>query len=241
MPHPASQIKPLSLYFWVIPLALFAAMAYFTPDWDLAISGYFYNKELEIFPGNQFFEEVRFWAIIPGMFTAVAATLFLGYTYIVPRLKQWRPYALLLILPMALGAGVITHELLKDHWGRPRPRQIENFGGDHPFRPFYKPHLTWEVQPFKSFPCGHCSVGFYFFALALVGRRMDSQWLFLLGLSLAAILGISLSLARIAQGGHFFSDTLATAFLMWTVAIACDRLIFNEQADQRKTYLKTVQ
>ncbi|MBA2728223.1 MAG: phosphatase PAP2 family protein, partial [Parachlamydiaceae bacterium] len=159
---------------------------------------------------------------------AVAATLFLGLSYIVSGWKKWRPYALLLILPMVLGAGIITHSLLKDHWGRPRPKQIENYGGDNAFRPFYQPNITLEVQPFKSFPCGHCSMGFYFFAVALLGRRLGSRLLFATGITLALSLGIALSITRIAQGGHFFSDTMATALIMWMTAFACDWLLFKE-------------
>jgi len=224
-----ARLDPLSLYYWLLPLLFFAAIAYFTPELDLAISGYFYDSKLGIFPGGEVYEAIRFWAVIPAMFTAVAATLFLGLSYFIPRWKQWRPYALLLILPMVLGAGIITHSMLKDHWGRPRPRQIENFGGENAYRPFYKPNITWEVQPFKSFPCGHCTMGFYFFAVALLGRRLGSRPLFAVGMTLAFLLGIALSVTRIAQGGHFFSDTIATALIMWIIALTCDWLIFKDE------------
>jgi membrane-associated PAP2 superfamily phosphatase len=222
------MIQPLSHYQWIIPLILFAALAYFTPELDLAISHYFYDSKAGIFPGGEIYSAIRFWTVIPAMFTAVAASLFLGLSYFISRWKIWRPYALLLILPMALGAGIITHSILKDHWGRPRPVQTVHFGGENTFRPFFKPNITYEVQPFKSFPCGHCSMGFYFFAVALLGRRLGSKMLFATGMALALTLGIALSVTRIAQGGHFFSDTLATALIMWTTALVCDWLLFKD-------------
>ncbi len=228
MTQPNDTHEPLSNYLWILPLIFFVVIAYFTPDIDLAISNYFYDSEIGDFPGGDVYSAIRFWTVIPAMFTAVAATLFLGLSYIVSGWKKWRPYALLLILPMVLGAGIITHSLLKDHWGRPRPKQIENYGGDNAFRPFYQPNITLEVQPFKSFPCGHCSMGFYFFAVALLGRRLGSRLLFATGITLALSLGIALSITRIAQGGHFFSDTMATALIMWMTAFACDWLLFKE-------------
>ena len=71
-------------------------------------------------------------------------------------------------------------------------------------------------------------MGFYFFAVALLGRRLGSRILFITGMALALILGIALSVTRIAQGGHFFSDTLATAIIMWTAALAIDWLLFKD-------------
>lgn len=78
-------------------------------------------------------------------------------------------------------------------------------------------------------------MGFYFFALALLGicyRRRDLYWL---GLGLAWGLGGLLSLARIAQGGHFFSDTMASALIMWLTAwgLAYFLLAQTESEDER--------
>jgi membrane-associated PAP2 superfamily phosphatase len=220
---------PLSMWYAIVPLLFFAAIAYFTPGIDLELSRYFYDPITNTFWSPRWAHIIRHWAIIPAMFIAVAASVFLILSYFVRRWKKWRPHALLLILPMALGAGIITHNLLKDRWGRPRPRQIENFGGTETFRPFYKPNLSVTEQPLKSFPCGHCTMGFYFFAVALLGRRLRCQWLFFAGLALALVLGVALSAARIAQGGHFLSDTLATAILMWVVSMATDWLLFSRE------------
>ena len=85
---------------------LFAALAYFTPELDLAISNYFYDSNSGIFPGGKVYSAIRFWTVIPAMFIAVAASIFLGLSYFISRWKIWRAYALLLILPMALGPGL---------------------------------------------------------------------------------------------------------------------------------------
>jgi len=106
---------------------------------------------------------------------------------------------------------------------RPRPKQVIEFGGIQEFRPFYQPNFFHQPEPSKSFTCGHCTMGFYFFALALVVRRLNYRKTFWITLMFAFALGIALSLARIGQGGHFFSDTLISALIMWLTAYACDR------------------
>jgi membrane-associated PAP2 superfamily phosphatase len=75
-------------------------------------------------------------------------------------------------------------------------------------------------------------MGFYFFTLALIARRLDYRKTFWFALILAFGLGISLSLARIAQGGHFFSDTLVSALVMWLSAYACDRWLPTQKVDR---------
>jgi lipid A 4'-phosphatase len=129
---------------------------------------------------------------------------------------------------------LIIHGVLKDHWGRPRPRQVIEFGGLQSFRSYYEPNIGHQPEPSKSFACGHASLGYYFFALALLGIIYRLRWLFWLGMGLAWGLGILLSLARIAQGGHFLSDTLASALIMWLVAWGLAYFLFAKQECQHE-------
>lgn len=221
---------------WVIPLSILCLLI-FIPDYDLKASGYFFDADTMYFPSNTFFDFVTFWGVIPAQITAISAFIVLVLSYVFMQWKPFRKYALLLVLPMALGAGLLVHPILKDHWGRPRPRQIENFGGSENFRPFYSPKFTWKSHH-KSFPCGHCTMGFYFFSLMFLGMRVQSRLIFFMGLFMVIVLGVGLSAARIAQGGHFFSDTVTTAVLMWITAATCDRLIFGPLPSQSKMLCK---
>ena len=38
-----------------------------------------------------------------------------------------------LVTTLALGPGLLTNVILKDHWGRPRPIDVTQFGGDQHF------------------------------------------------------------------------------------------------------------
>ncbi|MEI9804295.1 MAG: hypothetical protein WDN48_07260 [Pseudolabrys sp.] len=40
---------------------------------------------------------------------------------------------------MALGPGLAVNVLLKDHWGRPRPIDVTQFGGMDKFVPWWDP------------------------------------------------------------------------------------------------------
>lgn len=216
-----------TLFFdWVIPLLLLALIAPFTPKLDLTFSSYFYNDLTGHFSSESFYLFMYTWGLLPGQMTGIAAILVFMLSYYKKSFMHWRKFSLLIILTIGLGAGIITHAVFKDHWKRPRPRQIEQFGGTEPYRPFYEPNF-FATGSFKSFPSGHCAMGFCFFAVAIQGRRTQNRPLLLIGITLALTLGISLSITRIAQGGHFFSDTFVAACLMWITAGTSDWWIYN--------------
>ena len=210
---------------WLWPLIALLAITPWTPAIDLDLSRAFYVDGH--FESNAFFDFIYQYGFWPANVTAVFALGILIASLFVKSFAQWRAPALVLVLTLAIGAGLITHEILKDHWGRPRPKQVTEFGGDQAFRPYYKPNIFHQPEPSKSFPCGHCTTGFYFFALAFIGRRRNSKALYYTGMGLAFGLGIALSITRIAQGGHFFSDTVVGALVMWWTAYAIDRLVYG--------------
>lgn len=198
----------------IYPFVLLILLTPWMETLDLNISRYFFSEQH--FSLSPVWTWIYHYGIFPGWVLAFCgcAGLLLSY-WRFPELK--RP-CLYLILVLALGSGLFIHLVLKDNWGRPRPRQVEEFGGNQSFHNYYSPSIGNPQGPSKSFSCGHCSMGFYFFSLALVGRWKQSPFLFWSAIGLAAVLGVGLSLARIAQGGHFFSDTLVSAIIMWEVA-----------------------
>lgn len=213
---------------WTIPLLLLLIIAPFTPWIDLNLAQYFYNSESGHFSNSPIYTFIFDWGPLPALMTAVIAGILYLLSFIVRPWKPWRKPALVLMLTMALGAGVIVHAILKDHWGRPRPKQIEQFGGTEAFRPFYEPNLSIKKEPMKSFPCGHCTMGFFFFGSAFIGWRLRIPWLVWTSIILSIVLGLLLGWTRIAQGGHFFSDVLASAVIMWLTAATADWLLYSE-------------
>lgn len=152
--------------------------------------------------------------------------LLLSFTF--DRFRSWRKPSLLLVFTLSIGAGIIVHAILKDHWGRPRPRQAIEFNGQQEFRPFWKPNFFSQPEPSKSFPCGHCTMGFAFFAFYFLGKRLNKPWVSIIGLSLAFFLGTTLGAVRILQGGHFFSDVLISALILWFTAYFSDQFLYHK-------------
>jgi lipid A 4'-phosphatase len=208
--------SPSILYLmkWLIPLILFTP---FSAKIDLALTRYFFTEGH--FSQNPFFTFIYDYGERP----AQVAALFGLLAYLFRAKKE----GLYLFLTLVIGAFLINEAALKNHWGRPRPRQVIEFGGKQPFRPYYSPNLFAQPEPSKSFPCGHCTAGFYFFTLAFLGKRRRS--LYLAGMALSLIFGSLLGLTRIAQGGHFFSDVVFGMLVMYWTAKLLDHWMLRER------------
>lgn len=204
---------------WLVglPIVFMACLTPWSSSIDLFISQWFYSHEH--FSSHPFFTMIYQYGIFPAWMIAIIACLVILISALpFSFARAYRISALFLVLNLGLGSGLIVHTS-KDFWGRPRPKQIQQFGGQQAFRPYYYPNFFHQPEPSKSFPSGHASMGFYFFALIILGRHYRSRWLYYTGIGVSLVLGGLLSLARIAQGGHFLSDVLMSALIMWLVSI----------------------
>jgi lipid A 4'-phosphatase len=108
-----------------------------------------------------------------------------------------------------LGNGLLVHEALKNQVGRPRPNQVQEMGGAVPFVPALQ--VSQSCARNCSFVSGHAAMGFGFIAFGMwasvQGRR---RWM-LTGL----LMGSTIGLVRIVQGGHFLSDIVFAFLAMW--------------------------
>lgn len=124
-----------------------------------------------------------------------------------------------LFLVLIVGAGLIVNAGLKDHFGRARPRDLEEFGGSERFTPAFL--VTGDCDSNCSFSSGDSAGAF--FSLAFVtafGRKR--------AIAIAAVgFGVLVSASRVASGAHFFSDTLVSYFVMLIVADALHYLMFQ--------------
>ncbi len=227
---------------WIVPLIVLVLITPFSASLDFFIAkmtfyrGWTSSDPQEYgFYTNSFFDFIYLYGAMPAAALAFISTVGLAFS----RFRQYRGALALLSLTLFFGSLVITHTLLKECWGRPRPRQIVEFGGSQNFRAYYEPLFSEAPEPSKSFPSGHSTCGFYFFSLYFLGRRYKQKLLEVAGILLAVGLGGSLSLARIVQGGHFISDVYIAALIMWLTAYFLDYLIFDSPLLDRfrKRYL----
>jgi lipid A 4'-phosphatase len=110
--------------------------------------------------------------------------------------------ALFLIGTLALGPGIVTNLILKDHWGRARPIDVQQFGGADKFTPWWDPR--GECPNNCSFVAGEPSGAFWTMAPAALAP-LELQPL---AFGAALIFGAAVGVLRIGGGGHFFSDVV---------------------------------
>lgn len=219
---------------WLFPLLFLGLVAPFTPFLDLYFSSLFYMDGREFTNPLPFHILFKYGEIF-GLLTGALALLVYLLSFGIKKIRPFQKGALVMVLTLVIGAGLLTNVLFKGYWGRPRPKQIVEFGGEHDYRPFWKPHFHAAPEPQRSFPSGHVAMGFYFLSLVLVGRRYNNQKLVITGILLTASLGGGLMIARVGQGGHFFSDVIVSPVLMWLVALGTDRVVFTWGGSSQKS------
>jgi lipid A 4'-phosphatase len=194
--------------------ALIAAALIFllAPGIDLAASRLFYDPAAGFFlaewPPLRAVERA-----IPLITWGIGGIVVLGALWLIARGRPlWRLDARALVfiaLATALGPGLLTNTVLKDHWGRARPAQIEAFGGAKAFS--RAPLIADQCDRNCSFVSGHAALGFSLvgFAFLLPAGPRRRGWI-----AAAIGFGALVGLGRIAAGRHFLSDIVYAGFLV---------------------------
>ncbi len=173
-------------------------------DLDHSISGNFYRPGEGWYLGKHPLWNLMYRkGTIPGILLSVVCLLVWLLSYYRPGLQQWRKPCLVVVLTAVLGAGILVNAVLKQYWGRPRPSQTIEYGGQWEYRPIFPPGTPGRGA---SFPTGHSTMGFLFLACAAFYPRSKSMAV--TGVGTGLVLGGLLSAARVVQGAHFASDAI---------------------------------
>jgi len=193
-------------------------------------------------------------------FAASAGCLVLWLlSFAVSSLRSRRREFAFVFLLMIVGPGLFVNAVFKEYWGRPRPREIVQFDGGRAYVPplvmgefvssrKYEKMLEssrggveWDILRnlyalkgrYNSFPNGHASVGFFmmfpYFLYRRSNRTAAMTWL-----GAGTFYGILMGVGRMAQGGHFASDTLwagAMIYLSGLVLCYLLRICSREEED----------
>jgi membrane-associated PAP2 superfamily phosphatase len=203
-------LAALTVVFWATPLDLTAADAFREPccSWPMA------DRPLWRF--------LYRYGVLAGVLLAAAALVTFTLSYWYPaKLHAWRRPALFLVVVAAIGPGLVVNVLFKDHYGRPRPREVTALGGQERFLPVW---VKGSDPQAKSFPCGHCAMGFYLatpYLLLRKRRRRAALAVLAGGIAYGGLMGA----ARMMAGGHFLSDVVWSAGMTWLVALAAYPLL----------------
>ncbi|HDT15444.1 MAG TPA: phosphatase PAP2 family protein, partial [Firmicutes bacterium] len=171
---------------------------------DIIIQQFFYTQKGWEYGSGRWAYLLYNYGTYPGLALSGLALVVLASGFVLKKAASYRKEALIVILTVMLGPGLIINVISKEYTGRPRPREITEFGGQWKFKKvfeFGKPGMG------HSFPAGHPSAGFLFYALYAALRRRHGKTA--AGFFWFSILyGSAIGAARMAQGGHFFSDVI---------------------------------
>jgi membrane-associated PAP2 superfamily phosphatase len=194
------------------------------PALDLKIAGLFYG--FADAGGNMFA-----WRLSPTLMLLHNIALNAGFVLLIPivaalvaklffpRMRMFvsARATVFLIVTMLLGPGLLVNVALKDHWGRPRPIDVTQYGGTEHFVSWWDPR--GDCPNNCSFVSGDVSTVAWTFAPAAL---LPSPWQ-PLAFAGAAALTVFMGVIRIMAGGHFPSDAIfagAFTYLLIWVAYA---------------------
>ncbi|MGA8928877.1 MAG: phosphatase PAP2 family protein [Pseudolabrys sp.] len=204
-------------------IAVIAGLAFgLYPELDLRISGYFYGFEdpahnkfaFRFYPFLMRARDIGLWIGTALVAPAVAA---FAIKLILPRQKLLMRgrTVVFLIATMALAPGLMANVLLKDHWGRSRPIDVKQFGGNEQFVAWWDPR--GDCASNCSFVSGDVTGAFWTVAPAALA---PPHWR-ALAYGAALALGTAMAVMRVMAGAHFPSDVIFagvfTFIIIWTV------------------------
>jgi membrane-associated PAP2 superfamily phosphatase len=200
----------------LIPMVLFVAtvLTFRFTNLDLVLQKTFYHVDTGWFlKNNSLIKFLYHYGNVPALILSIGGLVLLGMSFYKSKWVKWRKVGLFLLLAMILAPGLIINTVLKQNWGRPRPRNTQEFGGKYRFEQVLSIDKT---SPGYSFPCGHASMGFYLFITWFLLRRKNTKWATISMLS-GITLGLAIGWARVAQGGHYTSDVIVAGITVYAV------------------------
>lgn len=218
---------------WILPLLLFLMYLPFSTYIDQNVASFFLGSNTK-FKAPTWCLFIYTYGLLPGQLLFLGTTILFLASFFAKKIIQLRLPALYISMTLIIGSGIFGHALLKQFWVRPRPKQVALYGGKYPFCPLLKPYKGTSDRFLRSLPSGHATMGFYFFSLYFIGLRMSRRKVVWSGMILTGLFGGLLTWARLAQGGHFLSDIIVSALLMWMTAYWLDRLFSRYFASYSK-------
>lgn len=217
--------------FLLLPLLLFLLWIPFSSSVDMKIASSFYGVDGFSYsknPHDLLVSLLISYGNIPGHVLTVGAAGLWLFTFYRPSWQRVRTAALTITLVGSCACvGILA---IKQVYGRPRPREVVQFGGAEKFRPVYAP--TWSVpnDHYKSFPSGHVGMAMVFVTLGLVGWKERWYLLATFGFLFGVPFALMLAYVRMAEGAHFLSDVLTALVGVWTLSALLVMVLYSNKS-----------
>ena len=182
------------------------------PSIDIYLSSLFYNGK------GQFL--LQSYYDITIFIRKIILRVVIAYILILPIISLWLPirqlyfnYKFNLKNIIFLWASslfnllIIVNLFFKNLWGRARPGDIIQLGGKESFTPWYQ--ISDACNSNCSFVSGDAAVGFSLIVFYFIIKKEIFFWL-------SVVFGSLFGLVRIMEGGHFLSDVIMSAAIIYT-------------------------
>lgn len=228
MSHMGSvNFKGMQMIKILTAMAIGFAVFGFFPQIDVTVSSWFYHGEWVGRQGilwiiRNVYYKISY--IVPVVFLVLYGVACVRKTQ-VPR----RVYGFFTALYL-LGPLLIVNGVLKAHWGRARPRDVLEFGGDK----LFTPAQIWPTDQCLrdcSFVSGEGSACFAMLIILVVmlggSRKREAIY---------AAMILPMGFLRIVAGGHFLSDVLFSGLVVGFIYVALLRVMKLEASDLRTSW-----
>ena len=209
-------VNTIFFFFFVVFFILF-------PKFDIFFSKLFFFEEKFISEKYVFIKSLRSFLKDLMIVISIVSFLLIMVNFFFKKKKKpiLKPRTRLILIGFivgpVIGCGLIANFYFKDNWGRARPVNIQEFGGEKIYtQPFI---ISDQCERNCSWISGEASAAFSFIAGTII---IKSPIFFLLNI----IFGIIVSFCRIAMGGHFLSDNIFAMIFMIYLAIIYKYLVF---------------
>ena len=212
----------LILIYGLIGIAAVAtAISLVGPNVDLGIASLIYDPVARQFPWNNPLYRLRDHGAV-AVISCIACVALVFTKYLPWRLPSMPGRAAtFLALSLLLGPGLLVNGLLKEHWSRPRPNEVTQFGGTRAFVDWWNPTGTCPKN--CSFVSGEAATAAWMFGPAML---TPPPWR-VAALAAAAVFTALMGGLRMFAGAHFFTDVLFGALSTMLILLAMHALVYR--------------
>jgi len=226
-PKTLIQVNQSLFFCIIIVLISFAILLTIGPSFDIFFSSLFYRGD------NQFF--LQSYYSITIFFRDILLPIILVYVLVLPIISTAIPInkiyfnykfsikkILFVWITLIINLILIINLFFKNIWGRPRPGDILELGGKDVFSPWYQ--ISDACTSNCSFVSGDAGVGFSLIVLYFLSNNLKYAYL-------SIIFGFILGMVRIAEGGHFLSDVIFSAIIVFFFSFIIKKYFLNKFSD----------
>ena len=209
-----------NFYLKILTITLILSILFFLfPNLDITVSGLFFGQD------GSFIASESDWFIyfIRKMIMPLLALL-IFFVPLAAVVKQIKYKEKILDIPvrdwiylftcLIIGTGVVVNSIFKNLWGRARPNDTIQFGGEEPFT------IPWLNVNYCDTNCSFVSGDVSFITLSLAVLLIFNKTT----LNTFAYIAVGLmSLLRIMEGDHFLSDTIMSFIITFVIV----RILFE--------------